>query len=269
MLIDWFTVGAQIVNFLVLVALLKRFLFDRIVSAIDRREAEIAGQFSSARQMESLAEQAKNDYEQKMREIETDRASLLEDARRECQDFMLARQAEIRREIDADAERWRGSLSREQANLSRRLALLAVGQVRSSCQRILQDLADESLQAQAVAVFLSRIDSLEPDRRDSIGQAMLAGPGLEIEVRTATQLGDCLRDDITASLGRTFGERLSIRFTDDPDLLCGLELRAHGLVVGNSAGERLQALHSSLEKAVHDEVDTLRSETGAVDAAQE
>ena len=42
MLIDWFTVGAQALNFLVLVWLLKRFLYQPILDAIDAREKRIA-----------------------------------------------------------------------------------------------------------------------------------------------------------------------------------------------------------------------------------
>jgi F-type H+-transporting ATPase subunit b len=39
MLIDWFTVGAQVLNFLILVWLLKRFLYGPILDAIDARLA--------------------------------------------------------------------------------------------------------------------------------------------------------------------------------------------------------------------------------------
>ncbi len=42
MLIDWFTVGAQVVNFAILVWLLKRFLYKPIIDAIDAREKRIA-----------------------------------------------------------------------------------------------------------------------------------------------------------------------------------------------------------------------------------
>ena len=48
MLIDWFTVVAQIVNFLVLVALLKHFLYGRLVEAIDAREKRIAARLAEA-----------------------------------------------------------------------------------------------------------------------------------------------------------------------------------------------------------------------------
>ncbi len=48
MLIDWFTVGAQALNFLILVWLMKRFLYRPILHAIDAREKPIAGELADA-----------------------------------------------------------------------------------------------------------------------------------------------------------------------------------------------------------------------------
>ena len=57
MLIDWFTVIAQIVNFLVLVYLLKRFLYKPIIKAMDGREQRIAGRLEEADKREEEARQ--------------------------------------------------------------------------------------------------------------------------------------------------------------------------------------------------------------------
>jgi len=48
MLIDWFTVGAQVINFAILVWLLKRFLYKPILAAVDAREARIAAERAAA-----------------------------------------------------------------------------------------------------------------------------------------------------------------------------------------------------------------------------
>ena len=48
MLINWFTVVAQAINFLILVWLLKRFLYKPILQAIDEREKRIATQLADA-----------------------------------------------------------------------------------------------------------------------------------------------------------------------------------------------------------------------------
>ena len=55
MLIDPFTVIAQIVNFAILAFLLKHFLYDRVIDAMDRREASIAERLSEAEQREATA----------------------------------------------------------------------------------------------------------------------------------------------------------------------------------------------------------------------
>ena len=48
MLIDWFTVGAQALNFIILVWLLKRFLYKPILNAVDAREKRIAAELADA-----------------------------------------------------------------------------------------------------------------------------------------------------------------------------------------------------------------------------
>jgi F-type H+-transporting ATPase subunit b len=50
MQINWFTVIAQILNFLVLVWLMKRYLYKPILSATDDREKKIAGQLADAKE---------------------------------------------------------------------------------------------------------------------------------------------------------------------------------------------------------------------------
>ena len=67
MAIDWFTIGAQILNFLVLVWLLKRFLYQPVLDAIDKREKRIAATLADAAASKAQAAkerdalQAKND----------------------------------------------------------------------------------------------------------------------------------------------------------------------------------------------------------------
>ncbi len=60
---DWFTVVAQIINFLILVALLKRFLYGPIIRAMDRREAEIASRMDAASDKTADAEKQRIRYE--------------------------------------------------------------------------------------------------------------------------------------------------------------------------------------------------------------
>ncbi len=65
MLIDWFTVIAQVANFLILVWLLKRFLYHPILNAIDAREKRIAKQLSDADAKMTEAQKERDEFNRK------------------------------------------------------------------------------------------------------------------------------------------------------------------------------------------------------------
>ena len=57
MLIDWFTVIAQIVNFLILMGLLKYFLYDRVIAIMDERQRKIDERLTDSEETKKAAEE--------------------------------------------------------------------------------------------------------------------------------------------------------------------------------------------------------------------
>ena len=70
MLIDWFTVGAQIVNFLVLVWLLRRYLYRPVLAAIDAREQELAARRDAAAADRARATKEREEWQNRRRLLE-------------------------------------------------------------------------------------------------------------------------------------------------------------------------------------------------------
>ena len=70
MLIDWFTVGAQVVNFIILIWLLKRFLYRPILTAIDTREQRIAAELADAATKQLQATQERTTFENKRQALD-------------------------------------------------------------------------------------------------------------------------------------------------------------------------------------------------------
>jgi F-type H+-transporting ATPase subunit b len=77
MLIDWFTIGAQAVNFLILVWLMKRFLYKPVLAAIDTREKRIAAELADAAAKKADAKKDRDDFQHKNEEFDQQRAALL------------------------------------------------------------------------------------------------------------------------------------------------------------------------------------------------
>ena len=63
MSVDWFTVIAQILNFVVLVLLLKKFLYKPVLTAIAAREKLIADEIADAKEKMAQADKERNEFQ--------------------------------------------------------------------------------------------------------------------------------------------------------------------------------------------------------------
>ena len=78
--IDWFVFLAQIFNFLLLMYLLKRFLYGRIIKAMDDREAKIAARFAEADELKTKAEEEALLYEKRNQSLNEKKETMLNEA---------------------------------------------------------------------------------------------------------------------------------------------------------------------------------------------
>src|SRR5665648_272520 len=85
MLIDWFTVFAQALNFLILVWLMKRFLYKPILHAIDAREKRISAELADADAKKADAKKESDEFKRKNEEFDRERTALFSKATDEAQ----------------------------------------------------------------------------------------------------------------------------------------------------------------------------------------
>jgi len=227
MQIDWVTVAAQIVNFLVLVWLLKRFLYGPIVRAMQRREQHIADRLGEADEKLQAAEEKAKAYEAKERELEGKREDLLRQARQEAEDYRKELRAEVEKEVEQERRQRREQLERERRDLVRELRRQVAEQFEALARRALQDLADRDLEAQIAEVFARQVADLDAEVRGDIAEAAGADDG-RLAIYTAFDLPEPARERVREALQSAFGTHLEVEFSTDESLACGIELRAAG-----------------------------------------
>ncbi len=118
MIIDWFTVGAQALNFVILVWLLKRFLYKPILDAIDAREKRIAEELADADAKKAEAKQERDEFQNKNQEFDEQRAALVSQATGEAQAERQRLLEEARQAADALRADRQDALNREHQSLS-------------------------------------------------------------------------------------------------------------------------------------------------------
>ena len=250
MLIDWFTVGAQIVNFLILVWLLKHFLYKPILDAIDAREKRIAAELSDADAKKAEAEKERTDFEDKNKTFDQQRIALIGKATDEAK----AERERLIDEAKKDGESLRANqaeaLRGDQARLSSEIILLAEKEVFAIARKSLADLATVSLEERIGEVFTRRLRELDPKAKELLGAALRNSPQPAL-VRSAFELPADQRAAIQNALNETFSAVVRINFEDSQDAICGIELTASGQKIAWSIASYL----TELSKKVSDLVD--------------
>ena len=85
MLINWFTVVAQIINFLILVGLLRWFLYQPILQVIEKRKSRLEQEWQAAKTAQTEAEETIDHYQEKQQTLEQQRQDFLSQARGEAE----------------------------------------------------------------------------------------------------------------------------------------------------------------------------------------
>lgn len=240
MQIDWFTFVAQVVNFLILVYLLKRFLYGPILAAVDRRQETVEARLEEARQTRQQAEQELESHRQERRELERRRDEILEEARADAEERKRELMREVREEVEEARRRWREAIEREKREYLADLRERVGRRVFAVARRALADLADEEIERRMVRAFLDRL--ARADDRDEMLEAGLDA-STRVRVRSSFELPDDLGVRVVGVVREVAGDPdLEVELETERSVICGVELRAPGVRVAWSVRDYLESL---------------------------
>lgn len=221
MSIDWITVAAQIANFLVLVWLLKRFLYRPILDGIDAREAEITRRMAEAGETENRAEIAELDFKDRSAELLSGQSAAVEkalDASKEAREALLA---SARQAVELEQQNSRVQMEREREMFTSRLARSGADTVVELTRRALHDLADEKLEVQIARHVVERLKPMSAELIEAAGHETKA------VATTRAPLPVGARDQLFTEV-RSLMPGTELRFDIDPEQSYGLILRIGG-----------------------------------------
>lgn len=244
MQVDWLTVGAQWINFLVLMWLLRRYLYRPIVEAMDRRRRAIEANMAEARaQAEQAAEEAR-EYRDKLGALEAHRAHLMAAAREEAERERERLTASARAELADLKRQWRHEVEREKNEFRRALRLNFGRWVAAAARKALHDLTSLELEQALFAHFLRRLQCLpESDKR------LLAAAGV-ITLASSAELSAPARAQFVASLHAALAAAPTVHFEPLPDSPCGMRLSTPTYTLEWSLEQYFAALEDDLEQAL-------------------
>jgi F-type H+-transporting ATPase subunit b len=240
MQIDWLTVAAQIVNFLVLVWLLKHFLYGPVTRAMARREERIAERVQSAREREDAAERERERLHERMDRLEDRRDAVLEQAREEADGEKQRLLEEARADVDDKREQWRQQLRDEQDAFLKQLRRQTAEGFAALARKALSDLADVRLEDRMFDTLDKQLAGLDDDERQQFRNAR------ELVVSTSFALEDDRRGRLRDLIQQHLGDGTKPDFEQDKALVCGIALTADGRRLAWSLADYLDGFERKL-----------------------
>jgi F-type H+-transporting ATPase subunit b len=249
MLIDWFTVGAQALNFIILVWLLKRYLYKPILNAVDAREKKIAAELADADAKKAEAIKERDDFQHKNAQFDQQRADLLRkatDAANAEREHLLD---EARKAADALSAKRQEALRSEAKSLNEAVRRKTQEEVFAIARKALIDLAGAGLEERMTAVFTDRLRHMDDKAKASFAQALKTAPAPAL-VRSAFELPADQRATIQKAINETFSIDAKINFETTPNIVSGMEISTNGQKIGWTIAEYLKSLEKEVDEVL-------------------
>jgi len=265
MQVNWFTFIAQIVNFLILVALLKHFLYGRIIRAMDKRERTIASTIEGASAEREKAKEEFQKYLEEKKELDERREALLGEAEREADRKRRELTEAAREEVAKLSAGWKEALAKEKDSFLEDLRHRTAKQVYATARKALSDLADADLEERIILGFVRRIQKVDRKTRDEIAES-LKGSENELVINSSFEIPDEQRQQLSRAIRENIADNAKLVFQRSPDIICGIEMRTRARKIAWSIADYLDVqqenFFSNLEETLKKKKETrkLKSE---------
>lgn len=227
MLFDWFTFAAQIINFLILMWLLKRFLYQPVLNAIDAREQHIADVLSQTEASQRQAAEQQALLLQKNAAFDNDKTAMFAQVKDQAAAQLKLQLDCAQQEVQSKRKQWLKTLREEQQALALSIHQRIRQAVMKLTRQVLTDLSDSDMEIQMVKVLTQRISAMTQEQRIQFTQ-ISADKNHPLIVKCAFILSPEQQSEITQVLLTQLPNHSELTFMQDANLIGGIELLGNG-----------------------------------------
>lgn len=249
MSVNWFTVIAQVLNFLILVWLLKRYLYKPILKAIDERENKIKSQIEDAEKKEDDAKKEREEFEKKNEDFDKQKKDLMDKAVEEVKTKREQLIDVAKKEAEDLRKKLEDLVKKEQEHLGDEISQRAKAEVFSIAKKMLKELADSSLEDKIVTVFIERLKNLDDEEKKKFADAFKSSKE-DIIIQSAFELESSQQTEIEKALKKILHEKSTFQFKTEPELVSGIELNANGYRIAWSISEYLSSIKIAIDEVI-------------------
>ena len=221
--LNWTTFVLEIINFLVLVWILKRFLYQPVLNIIARRRSGIEQQIADAQQLHDEAKRLQAEYENRLADWELERQQLREKLSQELDAERSRLMAELQTALAQEREKAEVAANRQRLESEREIERTALQQGTRFASRLLSQAAGPALESRLLQLLLEELAELSVDRITAIRTQWGETPA-SIRVASAFPLAQAQQQQLQQVLQQVSGLSVPLDYVIDEGLLAGLRI---------------------------------------------
>jgi len=238
--LNWSTFVLEIINFLILVWILKRFFYKPVLNVIARRRRSIEKSLNDANSLHEDAEALRDQYENRLAEWEKERQAAHTSLDKEIETERARRMEALRTMLDEEREKARVIEQRRLEASRLRDEETALAQGAQFSTRLLSVAAGPELEQRLLDLLLKELSSLAPERLSTL-RAAADKTADRILIASAYLLDDAARLSLERTLASVLAVTPPFHYEQDKDLLAGLRVTMGAWVLRANLQDELKS----------------------------
>lgn len=246
---DWSTAILEIVNFLILLWILKRFLYRPVLNIVARRQEGIEQALRQAAESETQAQALQDRYEDRLADWEREKSAARHDFQRDLEAERAQALADLDRELQDLRQKARSAEQRRQEQQAHDAEIHALELASRWASRLLGELSGPELHQRLLDMSVDQLGNLTAERK----QLLLDGLGKtrQVEIVSAYPLSTAQHDQLEQAFSSLFDQPISLRPEVDPQLQAGLRITAGPWLMQANIADELRAFTDTAAASTH------------------
>lgn len=222
--LNWTTFVLEMVNFLVLVWLLKRFFYQPVQDMIAQRRQSIEHQLQDSKTIETQANKLREQYENRLSDWDKERQSARFELQQEIEKERRQLHMELQQSLKAERKKSEVLIARQAEEQQRQSEAKALELGARFATRLLDKMASKNLQETLIELLVEELQELPPEKREAILAQKENGRPEAVQVLSAYPLGESEQVELQKCLDGIMSSPLTYEYSMDSNLLAGVRI---------------------------------------------
>jgi F-type H+-transporting ATPase subunit b len=237
--LNWSTFILEIINFLLLVWILKHFFYAPVMKVIEQRRQAIDASLAQAAAKRAEAEAMEEKYQSRLEDWEREKQRARESMHQEVSGERDRLLAALRKTLENERTKAQVLEQRRLEEERRMNEQEALANAAEFAGRLLTRLTGPELEQRLCQLLLAQLPALPGERRDAL-RAGFRDDAMPVRVASAYPLAPEMRTALQNALGEVAAQRIECAFMESPELIAGLRINIGPLVLRANIRDELR-----------------------------